>query len=209
MADAAAGLDIETLAKGLRAQAPGAPFLVGRGEMPVGGERWRCGVLAIPENARPWLVWDGPLLQSEREALTRTLGAWPGQLDFMAATPWKYAWTVPPAPFRLWREKGLRCAVDGDVIRVRRVVGMEQVARVADARAVEVELSADWTLRRVLLHLAGREPLLIAKQADAFPTIDPTYDGINLMFDASWALDVARSLAAALKVETRIPDALR
>ncbi|HZU97659.1 MAG TPA: hypothetical protein VFF73_13245, partial [Planctomycetota bacterium] len=129
--------------------------------------------------------------------------AWPGELDFMHATPWAYAWTVAPAPFHLVEPGRHVARVEGHDL----VLADRTIARI-DIASVDVSLSKDWAIRKVVLVLRSGERVDVATQTDEIVYADPTYDGINLMCETSWASHLGRSLAAALGVSCTVAEGI-
>lgn len=155
-------------------------------------------------------AWDGHVAKSEWDALVSALGAfatvWKCESDAMARTAWGKLWTLPPAPFRMFAGTGLRVAVDGDLVRLRRFPCRTLQLTRGEIERVEVTLSPDWTRRAVALVKRGGARVHVAGELDLFPLADPTYDRINLLFEAAWARSLAGSLAAALGVKATIPE---
>lgn len=165
------------------------------------------------EPGPPRIVWDGPVLREAVVPLQRALrelaGAHPGELDTMHATPMSVAWTVPPAPALVVDDEGVILrALPGDAVELR---GRGVVPRAALLR-VEALLSDTWAEREVVLVLAGgpgqpEQRVTIAARVEAMALIDPTYDGIDLLLDGSWAPSLAHALGAQLGVAVTIaPD---
>ena len=200
----------------VRAGVAGAgPVLVGAGMFCPHLGHERVAAFRVRADAPLAPLWEGEI---RREALVELRGrlaarteGWAGELDVMAATPWAYAWTVGPAPFRLWEPDGLRAWVDDGAFALRPEPGAAvrrvPLAALAD---VEADLSADWVARTVRLHRKDVEaPLVVASQVDPIAQLDPTYDRINLMFEADWVVRLARSLAAAIGAPCHVHPDLR
>jgi hypothetical protein len=56
------------------------------------------------------------------------------------------------------------------------------------------------------LRTATGDTLSIARQTELGALIDPTYDGVNLLADASWASALGSALAGALGVPFETND---
>lgn len=199
-----APVDPAALASVLAGVAGAGPVLVGAGMFcpHVGYER--VAAFRVRGDAPLEPLWEGEIrreaLAELREHLAERTEVWAGELDFMAATPWAYAWTLAPAPFRLWEPEGLRAWIAGDRFMLRPEPGCEvRVLPLAALADVEADLSADWVVRTVRLHRKDVEaPLVVASQVDPVVQLDPTYDRINLMFEADWVGRLAGALAAAI-----------
>lgn len=210
-----APVDAAALAAVLAGVAGAGPVLVGTGMFCPHLEHERVAALRVRADAPLEPLWEGEVrkdvLADLRGRLAARTEAWAGELDFMAATAWAYAWTVAPAPFRLWEPDGLRAWVDGDAFMLRPEPGAEvrtlPLAALAD---VEADLSPDWVVRTVRLHRKDVEaPLVVASQIDPIAQLDPTYDRLNLMFEAEWAVRLARALAAAIDGPCHVHPDLR
>lgn len=162
------------------------------------------------EPGPPRIVWDGPVLREAvaplQGALRDLTGALPGEFDTMHATPLSLAWSVGPTPALVVDHDGivLRALDDGRVD----VRGRGALARTSLAR-VEALLSDTWVDREVALHLATdpAETVSIARRREPVVLMDPTYDGIDLLLDGSWAPSLAQTLAAQLDLPVTIaPD---
>lgn len=166
----------------------------------VGAERV---TLFRAEPGPPDVLWDGPVLRAEVPALLAALAALgpvlPGETDSLHATAWRFAWSVPPAPALVIDREGVALRAIGDAVEV----GARRLERAAIAR-VEATLSRDWVERQVALVLAAGERLVIAEHDEHFVSIDPTYDGIDLMVDGAWAPALARAVSTTLGVPLAI-----
>lgn len=182
---------------------PRGPVIVALGGFgsPIDAPCDRVGVFAA-EGERLALLADVWVRTDERAellaAFARRGDARAGAWDVLFATAWTHAWTEDGGPFVLWTPEGASARVE-DRGLWRRVEGL--VARAA-IEAVEVRLSADWSLRSVVVVGRGG-PWAVAEEVSQMPAIDPTYDGIDLMVDLGWLLQVGRALAAGLGVPVR------
>jgi hypothetical protein len=178
-------------------------LLVATGQYaPVGQDR--VGVLDVTNE--PELAWDGFVVRERipafREALTERNTIWPGELDFMYATPWTLAWTTEPAPLRIWNGEGELLSLDGDTLRVK---SSPTSLAAKGVRSVEVWLANGWVTRGVSLHVASSSnPIEVVQQDEPMASFDPTYDGINLMCDAAWAVSLGKTIAKTLGVPCKL-----
>ncbi|APR81696.1 Hypothetical protein A7982_07045 [Minicystis rosea] len=191
------------IAASVRAAAEGSVLLVGAGQLAPHPGWSRVSVLCLHEAHAPLLLWDAFLpdidLPVLRDALSAFATVWPATFDTMYATPWHLAWTVPPAPFRIYDGDGLTAAVDG----ARITLGSGERARFIDASAVARVLGwvgGDGVDRGLDLVLRTDERVTLAVQREPTAAWDPTYDGLDLSFDAAWIPAAGKVLARALDV---------
>jgi hypothetical protein len=183
---------------------PATPLLVAVGQYsPDPRVAERVGVLAV--DGHPKLLLDEWVVPSEIPRLTESLAARRGGWDVMAATDWERAWTADGAPFVLWDRKGRVAWQEGGGIRFRDGPSLA----ISSLRGVHAFVDADWRRRGVRLEPAAGQPLLLAQASEPLVELDPTYDAFNLICDASWAVELARSLAAAIGVPVKVDELLR
>lgn len=182
----------------------GATPLVVVGQCPRehdGAWHERIGVLA--PGRRPRLVVDAWMTRANAAGLAARLGTSLGGWDVMFATDWAWAWGG--APFSVWCRRGRVLTVTGPgQVTTRFLLG----ERSHPVVAVEVALSPDWVTRQVGVRTAGGEAIWIARAREPMATLAPTYDGLDLLADASWAVQLSLALAAALGVPRTCDDAL-
>ena len=112
----------------------------------------------------------------------------------MAFTKYRqYAWTTKP--FRVWRRGRLLASLNEPWLEFAPFgVAANDVVKVS------TWVSESWSKIGVRVHLKdGTDRLLTWRWNTGL--VDPFYDGIDLMFDTSWASEIARSLADELGVE--------
>lgn len=196
----------DELAASLRELLRNTTVLVGPGQFSPYAGHGRISILVVDDHTGkdPYVIWDrfyanetlGPLCNALRAYADEV---WPGEFDTMYGTPWSYAWTTPPNAFRLYDEKGLLFAVQDDTVVLRR----EQIMTVVHLRdVVQVVgwLSPDWSERGVRLDLQQGKQLLVAERTEPMAYLDPTYDGIDLMCDASWVGQLGKTMATGIGV---------
>lgn len=194
----------EDIAASLSPQIVGASLLVGPGQFSPHRGHERVCVLAVDQNKPPTMLWDGFFAADAIAALCVSLrkfakDVWAGEFDTMYATPWSYAWTCPPEPVQVYDREGLLVVGKNDVVLVRSSSGWATMPRKEIARVVGW-LSDDWHRREVLLEAESGERLLVAEAEEAMALLDPTYDGIDVMFDASWVGSLGHALAKGIGV---------
>ena len=196
----------EEIAASLREDLPNATLLVGPGQFSPYAGHERISILVVEDHAekKPYVIWDrflpthtiAPLCEALRGYAREV---WPGEFDTMYGTPWTYAWTTMPNKLRLYDALGLLFAVENGSFALR----YENVmVTVSSDEVVQVVgwLSADWSERGVRLDLRDGKPLMIAERTEAMAQLDPTYDGIDLMCDASWVGRLGQAMAQGLGV---------
>lgn len=75
----------------------------------------------------------------------------------------------------------------------------------ASVQGLRVEVSADWTERRLVAR--GEVDRRLIVDQDWSPLVDPTYDRDLLSADLAWLLALARSLGAAIGCGVELDDA--
>jgi hypothetical protein len=195
------GLD-RALSAVSRVVAADAGLLVTKGQLARPGTE-RVIVVEVVDRA-PRQRWDDFLARADVAALCAGLEqlghhVFPGENDAMFATAWARVWTVAPAPFLLFDRRCLRCSVEDGAVWVYPARGAPRSIPVGTARRVTSWVSEDWVRRGVSLECSDGE-VVIAEEHDSIATVDPTFDWINLTFEAGWANGLGRSLAAALEL---------
>ena len=192
------------VAASLRSALQGSTVIVGGGQYSPYPDRCRVGVLRVDGDGEPDLVWDRFLPRTAVSELRTALRAFcevlEGELDTMAATQWTLAWTVSPAPLRVYDRRGLLAEREGSNARVLSRSGAPVRVPIEQIESVLGWVSGDWVKRGVSLVLRAGERVVVAQVEDPFAQIDPTYDGINLMLDASWAAEMGKAIAKGLGV---------
>jgi hypothetical protein len=150
---------------------------------------------------RPRVLWDDGWPRSEPtmafESLRHRAESFRmGEFDTMHATKWRLAWTIDAGEFSLWDRTGLRLWTGDNQIHRR---GHQPIS-VADAVKVEATLSEGWFKRGVAVGLKSGNVFSVASANEPMTMVDPAYDFIDVMFDASWVTALAKALAAALGV---------
>lgn len=196
----------EEIAASIQTRLQGTSVVVGPGQYSPYANNERVIVLVVEHHAekKPHVIWDRFLPTLAIAPLCEALRAYAreaclGEFDTMYGTPWGYAWTTPPNAFRLYDEQGLLFAVQNDsfVLRYESVlvtVSLEEIVQVVGW------LSPDWSERGIRLDLRDGKPLMIAQKIEDMAHLDPTYDGIDLMCDASWVGQLGTAMAKGLGV---------
>ncbi|MEZ4448780.1 MAG: hypothetical protein R3B09_04805 [Nannocystaceae bacterium] len=177
----------------------GSPHLLAFGGFgsPIAEPCDRIGLLELGDG-RPRVLEDLWVRSAERGALVAALSGRPalriGAWNVLYADGWGYAWTEDERPFALWEPQGRVVELDADALHTRH-------GRIARRRitAIEARISPSWDEFSVVAIVDG-EVDVIARADNPAAALDPTYDGINLMVDAGWTVELGRPLAAALGV---------
>ncbi len=186
----------EVLARAATQGAAGERLLV-LGQTPVKvDDGWADRVLGLDVAARPRVIVDAWVRREHVGALAAhfATGA-AGGCDAMFATAWRWAWGG--APFRVWSRRGVVARVDGPARLALRTLGFERHVEVARVRG---EVTAGWVRHRVGVVTAAGAAVWIARRTELGPVLDVTYDGLNLLADASWVPALGQALARALGV---------
>ncbi|MBN2494427.1 MAG: hypothetical protein JXR96_07560 [Deltaproteobacteria bacterium] len=120
-----------------------------------------------------------------------------GMCDAMFATGWTYVWAVKDGRFELWAHDGRVLEGDGTRILLRRE--KRAIAR-EDITAVAAWVSECWSCRQVRLLLRDGTHLTVAEQTHFVPSSNYMYDGLNLLVDSAWTIELAYPLARVLGV---------
>lgn len=146
--------------------------------------RARLGVIDVA--ATPRIVVDEWLTQEDVDELTRAVQAPVGRWDVMFATSWKYAWSAGT----VYDKRGIRAhVVAPGVLDLRRyALGVDRLQ-----------------VKRVRAVVAGH---VVARRWEPSAVLDPVYDAFDVACDASWAVEMATTLASALCVDLEVDDVL-
>ena len=168
------------------------------------------------EDARKHLVqlWGAEVGRAEADELVDLLSrqgsVWHGAIDGRHAPPCRWfrlAWTLPPAPCRIYRRRRLAVEVEPAVVTMR---GFRRHRRIDVPPATRVEgwIGRDWSSAGITLKHGDREETEIfrLKHAGSVTQFLVMYDGIDLMVDTWWLDGLVPRVAGVLGVEWRIVD---
>lgn len=183
-------------------RAPSGPLLVVEGQTsPQPRVSIRVGVLRGAQ-----VLFDGWIPPADLATLVEGLRLQGpvrrGEWDVMYATGWSLAWTDDGGPLEVWDRAGLLLWQEPEQAALASRDGAR--CRVAEVARVRAYLEQGWVVRGVRCELGDGRALPVAEQQDRISELDPTYDGLSLMCEASWA----RSLAAALGQALGVPVAV-
>lgn len=165
----------------------------------------RVLVLALKWQAGAVLA-DGWMAAGARDALCAhlaDLAPRQGACDAMYATAWRCAWTTDGGGFEVWDEGGRLLWHDAHGVHLR------DVTAPLDVCGVHGFVRNGWVKRGVALRLTKGGGLELMAVDEEAAVIDPTYDGLDLLTDASWVVALARAVADGLGVPVHLDAALR
>lgn len=188
--------------------------IVARGQYspaPLRSERtlvYRQGTSRLAKIVDAWLApADGEAVVSVLKARCETVV---GACDAMYATAPRYVWATEARALQLWHRGVLVGSFTGDQCRVRRSLFHRWHAVPCTSLAsVYVFLSPTWSRRGVMLERGPHPGVLVAAKKELSAWLDPTYDGIDLICDASWAVELARAIAATTGLPLRLHEDLQ
>jgi len=195
----------EEIAFSLQSQIRGTTLVVGPGQFSPHANHQRVLVLCVDRSGiEPSVIWDRFLHKESIVPLIRALQVyaqmvWLGEFDTMYATPWAYAWTMPPEVFRLYDRKGCVIQLQEEKLVLRRE-DKHVIIALSDVAQVIGWLSDDWYKREVRIVTHQGEHFVVAEAEEEMAHLDPTYDGINLMCDAAWVRQLGFAMAQGLGV---------
>ncbi|MBI3736396.1 hypothetical protein HY256_07770 [Candidatus Sumerlaeota bacterium] len=156
-------------------------------------------------------VWMAPETQTRVEAwLCHRGSVYPGSCDAMYGTAVKYIWAPCEGELWFWKRGRLIGKFGQNECCVRkRPFGSWSRFPTAEFSSCHAFLSKGWSERGVSLEPVCGKSLVLAKKREISVMIDPTYDGLDLICDANWVLDLAKAVSEATTIPLKIDDALR
>lgn len=148
-------------------------------------------------------AWMTPAAIDELLARLRGVTVRTGRCDAMYATSWSVAWASDEGDLEVW-DAGGRVLWQQYGTLVHRTRG-----RLPHACEVHATLSSGWVERSVVLRLADGSVCEVAACSEEAAALDPTYDALDLLMDASWMLELTRELGVRLGIATVLDPALR
>lgn len=131
-----------------------------------------------------------------------------GSCSAMYSTSPKYVWAHRDNELHLWQNKILVARFNSRESRVRRLLGIWSVIPATRLSSIHAFLSQTWIKRGVVLQRKYQRDITIASEREPMALIDPTYDGIDVMCDASWVVDLARAISAITKSPLKVDNSL-
>ncbi len=121
-----------------------------------------------------------------------------GSCDAMYATRARHVWAMVDEELHVWRRRRLvaRFSLAQAVIRKNAMSGWSTFP-IASFTSCRGYVSSSWIKRGVALARPQGQTVVIAEATESMALIDPTYDGIDLICDASWVGDLARAISNA------------
>lgn len=195
-------LDLEAT----RARVPrdASPLLVAEGQFsPASEAAVRVGVLCCGKVLAD--LWVPPaILKAMPGALAERAAVRRGEWDVLYATGYSVAWTTDGVPFELWDWEGPLASQNGDMLTVRGFTP----CLISDIECIEAYIGTDWVNRGVRCRLKSGKTIPIAEANEVSAAIDPTYDGLDLLVDASWVSSLAWAMGEALGLTVKRDKAL-
>lgn len=146
------------------------------------------------------------MLTSLRASCKTTVGS----SDAMYGTAARHVWAHCAGELRLWRRSFLVGRFTGSDCRVRKtIIHPWTLLPNTSVSSIYAFLSATWAERGVRLERTPRRSIVIARATEPMALLDPTYDGIDLLCDASWAVDLARAVSSATSIPLKLHKDLR
>lgn len=132
-----------------------------------------------------------------------------GSCSAMYGTKPTYVWAVHCDELRLWESGTLVAHFTSQETQVRRkIVGLWSRNPNTHFACVHAFLSKTWIRRGVKLERKIGGNILVAKSTEISAFIDPTYDGLDVMCDASWVTNLARSITDITGIELKVDSVL-
>ncbi|HEY5995035.1 MAG TPA: hypothetical protein VIU46_10615 [Gallionellaceae bacterium] len=121
-----------------------------------------------------------------------------GSCDAMYSTKARHVWATVGEELHVWRRGKLiaRFSTQQAVIRNKAMFGWSNYP-IEAFRSCRGYVSLFWFKRGVALERSLGRTVVVATATESMALIDPTYDGIDLMCDASWVGDLARAISSA------------
>src|SRR5262249_18765563 len=90
-----------------------------------------------------------------------------------------WVWTIPPAPFRLFKAKRLRCWIKTDRVILTNAWGRTELSR-REVASVLGWIAASWLSAGVSLVMQTGRKLMVVRLRNLAAALDLTYDGLDL-----------------------------
>lgn len=155
-------------------------------------------------------VWLAPTAYTELIARLRaTSQVAVGLCDAMYATNARYMWATVGDELHVWRRRRLiaRFSARQAILR-RKAPFIWSHYPITAFAACRGYVSLSWYKRGVALERSWGRKVAVASTTESMALIDPTYDGIDLMCDASWVGDLARAISSATHLPLKLDDGL-
>ncbi len=132
-----------------------------------------------------------------------------GSCDAMYSTPAGRVWAELGDELHLWHWKMLMARFSSQKVKIRNQAMIRWSDHsVASFRSCHGYVSATWAKRGVALERTLRRRLVVAEVTEPMALMDPTYDGIDLLCDASWVGELAQAISAVTQLPVELDDGL-
>jgi hypothetical protein len=120
-----------------------------------------------------------------------------GECDAMYMPEPVLVWAASGERFALYRKQKLLLQISPNGVRIYRYPLRKYFFPRAEIRGIHAYLNHGWVECGLKLMLAKRE-LRLARNFEWAAAADPTYDGLYLLADTSWAVSLGRALSKAI-----------
>ena len=152
--------------------------------------------------------WLTPEVHSELlKKLAEQFTIFSGENDAMYATGAQFVWFHKDNDFCLFEEN--KCLLYAGAEAIEVFTERPFMLNRADLQAIHCFISSDWVERGVNLVDAQKNEFTLAEINEVMAQADPTYDGLDLLADASWVTELGSALSKALQLELQIDDDLK
>ena len=131
-----------------------------------------------------------------------------GSCDAMYGTTARHVWSADEGQLRLWRRRLLIATFSAQNISIRNTLVGWSDHETRSFTSCHGFVSATWRKRGVALERRLRPGITVAETSEPMALIDPTYDGIDLMCDASWVGELARAISNVTSLHLKLDNGL-
>ena len=127
--------------------------------------------------------------------------------DKMANTSGKYQWFIFENGLYLWEDKKLKIIIKRKKIEIstffsRKIIDVDIINK------IRVNISNNWIKSSIILFSNDKKSFEIISKINLGTIFDVTYDGLDLFYDNSWIISLAKELNTQLKTTLEIDDIL-
>ncbi len=138
------------------------------------------------------------------DAASRISEAVQGKCDAMYATKPKLVWASIDSTLTLWVKGKAKIRFNRNTIEVLRHLGNWTSWPTAHFRTCHAFLSPTWAKRGLKLRRGLGRSILVTERREPMAFFDPTYDGLDLMADTAWLVELSRAVADATGLPLRM-----
>jgi len=152
-------------------------------------------------------VWLAP--ETYNEVLNQFPNASLGSCSAMYSTIPEYVWAQRDNELRLWHNGTITARFTNQECHTRgNLISLWAVSPNSSFAGVHAFLSKTWIRRGVRLERKFGRSVNVAMAKEPMAFLDPTYDGIDVMCDASWAADLAAAIASITGIKLIVDKGL-